>query len=336
MPVAPTESRLRQFIALQGDALLVLGARRIPPLPCPAANTFYSMSIVTSVGFTTLESTEYVEAVQKLKPDIVLGMGDVVEHRPSPKRLEKMGDRTQAWLKDLIEGITDEDDGAPGTALFAPILPIEPEQQSYYLQALQDDYSDNLSGVVLYDTNSVPSIPKKLNHLPRLSTANLGSPHKVLDAVSSGIDMFTIPFIGQTTDAGIALDFSFPAKPRQESDTLVPLGLDMWSSAHATDMSPLRANCKCYTCLNHHHRAYVHHLLSAKEMLGWILLQVHNHCTMDDFFSGIRECIREGSFMKELQNYGMRYEADLPAKSGQGPRYVVSFMHESLPTITLV
>ncbi len=325
MPVAPNDSRLRQFIALQGDALLVLGPRRIPPLPCPAANTFYSMSIVTSVGFTMMESTEYVEAVQKLKPDIVLGMGDVVEHKPSPRRVEKMGDRTQAWLKDLIEGLQVEDDGAPGTALFAPILPIEPEQQSYYLQALQDDYSDILSGVVLYDANSVFSIPKKLNHLPRLSTADLGSPHKVLDAVSSGIDMFTIPFIGQATDAGIALDFSFPAKPRQECDTLVSLGLDMWSSAHASDLSPLRANCECYTCINHH-RAYVQHLLSAKEMLGWILLQVHNHYTMDDFFSGIRECIREGSFEKELQTFSIVYEAALPARTGQGPRYAVSFV----------
>lgn len=325
MTVGPNDSRLRQFIALQGDALLVLGPRRIPPLPCPAANTFYSMSIVTSVGFTTLESTEYVEAVQKLKPDIVLGLGDVVEHKPSPRRVEKMGDRTQAWLKDLIEGLQDEDDGAPSTALFAPILPIEPEQQSYYLQALQDDYSDNLSGVVLYDANSVFSIPKKLNHLPRLSIADLGSPHKVLDAVSSGIDMFTIPFIGQATDAGIALDFSFPAKPRQECDTLVSLGLDMWSSAHASDMSPLRATCKCYTCINHH-RAYVQHLLSAKEMLGWILLQVHNHCTMDEFFNGIRECIREGSFRKELRNFSMVYEAEFPARTGQGPRYAVSFV----------
>jgi len=283
------------------------------------------MSIVTSVGFTTLESTEYVEAVQKLKPDIVLGMGDVVEHKPSPRRVEKMGDRTQAWLKDLIEGLQDDDDGALGTALFAPILPIEPEQQSFYLQALQDDYSDSLSGVVLYDANSVFSIPKKLNHLPRLSTADLGSPHKVLDEVSSGIDMFIIPFIGQATDAGIALDFSFPAKPRQECDTLVSLGLDMWSSAHASDMSPLRANCKCYTCINHH-RAYVQHLLSAKEMLGWILLQVHNHCTMDEFFSGIRECIHEGSFKNESQNFSMVYEAELPVRTGQGPRYAVSFV----------
>ena len=280
------------------------------------------MPIVTSVGFSTLESTQYVEAVQKLKPDIVLGMGDVVEHKPSAKRVEKMGDRTQAWFKDLVEGMLDEADGTPGTALFAPILPVEPEQQSYYLQALQDEYIDNISGVVLYDANSVVSIPESLGQLPRLSIADLGSPHKVLDAVSMGIDLFTVPFIDQATDAGIALDFAFPVQSRQEPETLLPLGLDMWSSTYATNVSPLRVSCSCYTCVNHH-RAYLQHLLSAKEMLGWALLQLHNHRIMDEFFSGIRRSIREGAFDKERRHFNKVYEAELPAKTGQGPRFAV-------------
>lgn len=325
MPVDPSESRLRKFIAFQDNALLVLGPRRVPPLPCPAANTFYSMSIVTSVGFSTLESTGYVEAVQKLKPDIVLSMGDVVEYKPSPRRVEKMGDRTQAWLQDLVEGIRDEETGTPSAALFAPILPIEPAQQLYYLQALEDEYSNDVAGLILYDTGSVASIPKSLGRLPRLSIADLSSPHKILDAVSSGIDLFTIPFIGQATDAGIALDFSFPTNPRQETEALVPLGLDMWSPAHATILLPLGTQCKCYTCVNHH-QAYVQHLLSAKEMLGWVLLQLHNHCIVDKFFSGVRRSIRQGTFEKERRAFSMVYEAELPARTGQGPRYAIRFV----------
>lgn len=319
MPVEPQESRLRRFIALQDDALLVLGPRRIPPLPCPAANTFYSMSIVTSVGFSTLESTDYVEAVQKLKPDIVLAMGDVVEHIPSMKRMEKMGDRTQAWLKDMVEGMQDEVDGSSRTALFASILPIEPEQQSYYLQALQDDYVESISGLILHNASSVLSIPQKLEVLPRLSVADLGNPHKIVEAVAAGIDLFTLPFISQATDAGIALDFAFPGPLSKESETLLPLGLDMWSSDHATDLNPLRIGCECYTCADHH-RAYVQHLLSAKEMLAWVLLQLHNLHTMDVFFEGIRSAIGDGSFDEAQRDFSMVYEAELPAKTGQGPR----------------
>lgn len=319
MPVEPQKSRIRRFVALHDNTLLILGPRRIPPLPSPAANSFYSISIVTSVGFGTLESTKYVEAAQKLKPDIVLGMGDVVESNPGIKRVEKMGDRTQAWLQELVDGITDEKAGSPGTAVFAPILPIEPEQQSYYLQALQDSYVDNISGVVLYDASSVVAIPGNLKKFPRMSVANLDSPHKLLEAVSFGIDLFAIPFVGQATDAGIALDFSFPAQARQESEVLLPMGLDMWSPDYAIDTASLRKGCNCYTCLNHT-RAYVRHLLSAKEMLGWVLLQLHNHNTIDQFFRGIRQSIRENAFLAERRAFNKVYEADLPAKTGQGPR----------------
>ena len=332
--MSPQESRLRRFIALQDEPLLVLGPRRIPPLPCPAANTFYSMAIVTSVGFGTLESTEYVEAVQRLKPDIVLGMADTVDHKPGLKRAEKMGDRTQAWLQNLIKGMVDEVDGTPRTALFAPILPIEREQQSYYLQALQDDYIDHISGMVLSEASSVISIPDSLNELPRLSIEDLSTPHKVLEAVSCGVDLFALPIIGHATDAGFALDFSFPAHSRQEAVTLLPLGLDMWSPDHATDTSPLREGCDCYTCL-HHNRAYLQHLLSAKEMLAWVLLQLHNYSTIDSFFKGIRHTIHEDAFEKERRVFNEVYEADLPAKTGQGPRYFIFVAHYWLPGLML-
>ena len=63
---------------------------------------------------------------------------------------------------------------------------------------------------------------------------------------------------------------------------LEPLGLDLWSPTYATDLSPLREGCECYAC-GSHHRAYVRHLLDAKEMLGWVLLQIHNHHTLDVF-----------------------------------------------------
>lgn len=304
----------------------MLGPRRLPPLPSPAANTFYAVSIVTSVGFGMLESVDYVEAVQKLRPDIVLSLSDVVEHKPGIKRIEKMGDRTYAWLKDLVEGVSHEEDGTPGTAIFAPILPIEQEQQLYYLQALEDEYSEVISGLFLRDPSSVLSIPSRLCQLPRLSTANLRTPHGILEAVSCGIDLFTVPFVGQATDAGIALAFSFPHFPDSGPSKPLPLGIDMWSPSYASEVSPLVEGCRCYTCSSHH-RAYVHHLLSAKEMVGWVLLQLHNHHVMDHFFEGIRTSFSENSLEEARRAFSKVYEAELPVKSGQGPRYLGNFAH---------
>ena len=104
--------------------MLVLGPRRIPPLACPASSTSTSIAIVTSLGFNMLECGQYVEAVQKLRPDIVLGMGDVLfGQQPGVKRAERMGDRTQSWVNALIAGMRDPDQGARHTALFAPHTP---------------------------------------------------------------------------------------------------------------------------------------------------------------------------------------------------------------------
>ena len=275
---------------------------------------------MTSVGFSSLTSEHYVEAVQKLRPDIALGLGDVVkDQKVGLKRMDKMGDRTLAWMKELAAGMRNEDLGTPRTALFAPILPIEPEQQLFYLDFLKDELEDVVSGLVLYDDTSITSIPETMRRLPRLSLREPSSPHLLLRGISHGLDIFTIPFIGATTDAGIALSFSFPVTDTTFLEEPLPLGIDMWSSTHATDLSRLSQNCRCYTCTNHQ-RAYLQHLLSAKEMLGWALLQLHNHHILDVFFEGVRTSISQGSFEEDAKLFEIRYTSDLPAKTGQGPR----------------
>ncbi len=309
-PASPDESPLRKFIALQEDALLILGPRRIPPLPSSASSTSSAISIVTSLGFGILEYTDYAEAIRKLRPDIAVTMGDVLfGHKPGLKRKDAMGDRTLAWLKEQVYAMGNED-GISRTALFAPILPIEAEQQTFYLDALQDELSESVSGLALYDSASVDAIPKNLRNLPRLSLGDATSPHRLLDAMALGIDAFTVPFITDATDAGIALDFSFPAHSGAKAEGLSPLGIDMWSSTFANDVSPLSMDCQCYTCTNHH-AAFVHHLLNAKEMLGWVLLQLHNHHVVDEFFSGARDSIRNGSFECDRVNFETIYAREV-------------------------
>ncbi|SLM41491.1 trna-guanine transglycosylase family protein [Lasallia pustulata] len=86
-PAPPDDSPLRRFIALQQDALLVLGPRRIPPVMSPTSNTHTAISTCTSVGFRMLENEDYVAAVQKLRPDVALALADVVYGaQPGAKR----------------------------------------------------------------------------------------------------------------------------------------------------------------------------------------------------------------------------------------------------------
>lgn len=276
------------------------------------------------MGFRALESKDYIEAVQKLKPDIVLGMGDVASgSTTSQRRLERMGDRTLTWTRELMDEINNKHSGSPGTLMFAPILPIESNQQAFYLADLENELQRHLSGLVLYEMGSAVAVPESLNHLPRLLIGELGSPHRLLDAISLGIDFFVIPFVSAATDAGIALDFAFP--PPMDLAGLkgfLQLGIDMWSPIHSMDLSAVKLGCQCYTCTNHH-RAYLQHLLGAKEMLGWVLLQLHNHHILNEFFAGVRRSILERTFDDNRKLFTAVYKSELPAKTGQGPRYVL-------------
>src|SRR5437016_923882 len=103
-PTLPGQSTLRRFTGISGQSLMILGARRVPAVYCPISNTNEAISILTSVGFSELSLDDYIEATNKLRPDIMVALADIpFGHEPGVKRLSKMGDRTIGWLRDTIE-----------------------------------------------------------------------------------------------------------------------------------------------------------------------------------------------------------------------------------------
>jgi queuine tRNA-ribosyltransferase subunit QTRTD1 len=313
---------LRRFIALPEDTLLVLGARRNPPIPSPVANTNTEVGLSTSVGFKALSSEYYAAAVRNLQPDIVVALADIPfgQDAIGIKRKDKMSDRTESWVRDMIARRDTLDEGEKSWSIFAPILPIERDLQSWYLEHLVDDLVDKISGLAIYDSYLLDDVPDALHHLPRLSFHAPASPHELLRQISLGMDLFTVPFLADATDAGIVLDFTFPPPPKTDSlSSRLTLGLDMWDPAHAISVKPLTEGCACYACTKHH-RAYLQHLLVAKEMLGWVLIQLHNHAVMAAFFDSVRASIDAGTFDADVAAFEAFYEPALPAKTGQGPR----------------
>ncbi|CAK3938872.1 related to tRNA-guanine transglycosylase family [Lecanosticta acicola] len=316
-------SPLRRFVALPDDTVIVVGARRTPPVAAPAANpnTSTTISVGTSVGFKLLQAEDYANTVEGLKADVVVGLGDIPYGRAlGSKRIEKAVDRNIQWLQDHVAVREIGKDG-PQAKLFASLLPVSCAKQQFYIDCLTDELAHGVAGLAIYDADSLEDLPNSLSSLPRLSFLDPKCPMDVLRHVSSGIDIFTVPFIGAATDAGIALDFQFPAAVETASDSPIPLplGLDMWSPTHAVDLSPLSKDCFCYACSGHH-RAYIQHLLAAKEMLGWVLLQIHNHHIMDRFFNGIRSSISNATFEQDMAHFEKFYERQMPEKTGQGPR----------------
>lgn len=310
---------------------MILGPRRIPPVTCPAASSDYSITILTADGYRQLTSEQYAEAVAELRPDIAIGLADICYDRePGVKRKFKMVERTNAWTREILESLfPDGSDtlSASSVRYFAPILPLPVESQYLYLEDLANDLKPYVAGLALYDTTSTTELPESLALLPRISLSPSGTPHDLLRHISLGMDLLSAPFVGAASDAGIALDFKFPVSPNEKSTSAaapLPLGIDMWSKTHALSSTPLAENCSCYCCQTLQ-RAYVCHLLNAREMLAWTLLQIHNYHVVHMFIAGARESIARGSFESDVRNFNRRYEFQLPQQTGQGPRYVDQF-----------
>lgn len=308
-------SRLQSFAAVPDHCLSIIGPRRIPSLECPNQSTHSSIAISTSVGFHNLDVEEYVYAVNALDADITTSILDLVQTQAiSQKRKEKSAERTHDWLRDTIAARSSA--GAQTAPLFASIPPLEPEQQSFYLGDLGDGLRAQISGLTLFSPDTAVSLPATLQALPRLLLTDPVSPQEILRSISLGVDLMTLPMITTASENGIALSFNFQPESDEEEQIL---GIDMWSTNHAKDPSPLVPNCSCYTCTRHH-RAYVQHLLSAKEMLAWTLLQLHNYHMMDCFFRDVRKSIAQGTFGDDTKRFNRHYTSELPVTSGQGPR----------------
>lgn len=295
----------------------ILAARRLPAVAAPKGNTNTSISIFTSTGFQTLTPAAYVSALTTLRPDISISLSDLPPTLPpSAKRALRMSERTDTWLSDVHLAAP----AVPGTALFAPILPVPLPLQREYLTTLRL-HSSQISGLAVYSPPLLPellTLHAHLSPLPRLDLSTPGTPHAILHLLRLGIDAFVLPFVNAVSDAGVAMTFSFPPPT---TTTPSPLGIDLHSPTHRTSVTPLSPGCTCYACTSHH-RAYVHHLLSAREMLGWTLLQVHNHAVVARFFSGVREAVGQGGdvFGEAARRFGEGYEAEFPAGTGERPR----------------
>lgn len=314
---------LHNFTAFSSERAIVLGPRRFPAVTTPVGNGAQHLSIFTSTGFRNLTIPEFTKVVETTQPDIAIPPADLwhTSTTPPSKRQIRMVERTEDWVDEFIK-LSDPQGRLKelGVSVFAPVLPVEYPLQWDYLRYLTEDVRESLSGLAIYDVNLLPELinyPPLLS-LPRLAFGPSKSPQDLLRQIALGVDVCTAPFVNVMSDAGVGLTFTFPP-PETQGDQ--PLGIDMWSPDHTTSLQPIVEGCKCYTCTNHH-RAFIQHLLNAKEMLGWNLLQIHNHWLLSEFFTGVRKALHEGpaQFEECSRKFSAAYEPELPLGTGERPR----------------
>lgn len=115
----------------------------------------------------------------------------------------------------------------------------------------------------------------------------VGNPTTMLEAIALGVDLFDCVLPTRTARLGTA----FSSEGR----------LNLRNARFARDFGPLDPQCTCSTCAGFS-RAYIRHLVNSKEMLGAILLTIHNLHYLLDLTRKAREAIehdRYGVFLDQ-------------------------------------
>ena len=117
-------------------------------------------------------------------------------------------------------------------------------------------------------------------HLPRHKPVYLmgvGTPENILEAVDRGVDFF---------------DCVYPSRNGRHGHVYTSHGkMNMFNARYELDSRPIEEGCGCEACRNYS-RAYIRHLLKAKEMLGMRLCVIHNLYFYNHLMEEIRDAIR--------------------------------------------
>ncbi|MCI5620939.1 MAG: tRNA guanosine(34) transglycosylase Tgt [Lachnospiraceae bacterium] len=124
---------------------------------------------------------------------------------------------------------------------------------------------------------TVPYLPK---HKPTY-LMGVGTPINILEAVERGVDFF---------------DCVYPSRNGRHGHVYTNQGKrNLFNQQYEKDMRPIEEGCQCPAC-RRYSRAYIRHLLKAKEMLGMRLCVLHNLYFYNTMMEEIRDALDEGRF----------------------------------------
>jgi queuine tRNA-ribosyltransferase len=109
----------------------------------------------------------------------------------------------------------------------------------------------------------------------------VGFPRDIVEAVARGVDMF---------------DCVLPTRNGRNAYAFTAAGaIRLRNSKYQRDTGPTEQGCDCYAC-RHFTRGAIRHFFFAGEMLGPVLVSVHNVRFYQRLMADIRQAIRAGSF----------------------------------------
>ena len=236
---------------------------------------------------------ESMQIQSNLGSTIAMAFDECPSSRADRQYVQSSVDRTTRWLVRCQEKMR-ELNGAEGT--------INPSQllfginQGAVLDNIRIEHAKRISeleldgyavgGLAVGETHeemyhileeTVPYLPQdKPTYL-----MGVGTPANILEAVERGVDFF---------------DCVYPSRNGRHGHLYTNLGkINLFNQKYEKDMRPIEEGCNCPAC-RRYSRAYIRHLLKAKEMLGMRLCVLHNLYFYNTMMTEIRDALDQGRF----------------------------------------
>ena len=236
---------------------------------------------------------ESIQIQSNLGSTIAMAFDECPSSRAERKYVEASVDRTTRWLarcQTKMQQLNQmEDTINPKQLLFginqgAVFSDIRIEHAKRIAEMNLDGYA--VGGLAVGETHeemyhileeTVPYLPQdKPTYL-----MGVGTPANILEAVERGVDFF---------------DCVYPSRNGRHGHVYTGHGkLNLFNQKYQTDMRPIEQGCQCPACRTYS-RAYIRHLLKAKEMLGMRLCVLHNLYFYNHMMEEIRNALDAGAF----------------------------------------
>ncbi len=238
-----------------------------------------------------------IEVQEKLGADLIMCLDECTPNPASYEYEREALERTHRWAERCRRAHTKEEQALFGIVQ-GGIFPDLRARSAEFLTSL-DFPGYAIGGLSVGEPKAVTRqmVDLTVSLLPEDKPRHLmgvGSPEDLFDYVARGIDIF---------------DCVLPTRLARNGAVLVRTGrLNLRNARFADDPAPIEEDCDCYAC-RHFSRAYLHHLIKAREILGLRLTTLHNLHFMLNLMRRIRQSILDGTFAAFKEDFLASYKA---------------------------
>ncbi|MGK7891419.1 MAG: tRNA guanosine(34) transglycosylase Tgt [Leptolyngbyaceae cyanobacterium] len=284
---------LHQFMGWPGPILTDSGGFQVFSLSEMRSITDEGVTFRSPRDGQTIKLTpeKSIQIQNALGADVIMAFDECPPYPASREEVQQATERTYQWLERCVQAHQRSDQALFGIVQGGTYLDLRQQAARSLLDFDLPGYA--IGGVSVGEpAELIESIVQATTPLlpqdkPRY-LMGVGTYREMAQAIAAGIDLF---------------DCVIPTRLARHGSALVKG--ERWNLKNARfreDFTPLDPDCPCYCCQNFS-RAYLHHLIHARELLAFTLISIHNITELVRFTQRIRDAILGDRFTTEFSTW---------------------------------